>query len=236
MPQEIDFLIIHCGMLEPARILIRPMTTPFMKIAKLHVVCGCMSSGKSSELARLLRRAAYAKIPVYAFKPGTDTRDGAAVRSRDGHTHEARAIGRAFEALAIVPLNGPGLVGFDEAQFFDDSLVATAEDLLRRGYEVVCAGLDTDFRGEPFGPMAQLLARADDVNKLTAVCVRCGDRQATRSQRLINGEPAPYDAPTVLVGGEECYEARCRSCHEEPDLVHCAVFSCKEKPRDDYGV
>ena len=186
------------------------------KTGTLHVVCGCMSSGKSSELARLLRRATIAKIPVFAFKPATDTRDGMEVRSRDGQTHEARAVSRAADALAVVPLEGPGLVGFDEAQFFDEGLVAVVDALLRRGHEVVCAGLDTDFRGEPFGVMPQLLARADDVKKLSAVCVRCGDRQATRSQRLINGLPAPYGAPTILVGGEDAYEARCRSCHEVP--------------------
>lgn len=175
-----------------------------------------MSSGKSSELTRLLRRATFAKIPVFAFKPIVDTRDGIEVRSRDGQTHAAVAIGRAHEVLALVPMESPGLVGFDESQFFDENIVGVIEALLSRGYEVVCAGLDTDFRGEPFGAMPALLAHADEVTKLTAVCVRCGDLNATRSQRLVNGQPAPYDAPTVLVGGEECYEARCRSCHEVP--------------------
>ncbi len=178
-----------------------------------------MSSGKSSELTRLLRRATLAKIPVFAFKPAVDTRDGVEVRSRDGQTYAAQAIVQALDALTLVPMRGPGLIGFDEAQFFDDGIVDVVNALLARGHEVVCAGLDTDFRGEPFGAMPELLARADEVTKLTAVCVRCGDLKATRSQRLINGHPALYDAPTVLVGGEDCYEARCRSCHDVPHAV-----------------
>jgi thymidine kinase len=190
-----------------------------MKSGKLHVVCGCMSSGKSTELTRQLRRATIAKVPVFAFKPLTDTRDGVEVRSRDGQTYAARAIGQACDALAIVPMQGPGLVGFDEAQFFDEGIIGVVDVLLKRGHEVVCAGLDTDFRGEPFGSMPGLLARADEVKKLTAVCMRCNDLNATRSQRLIDGHPAPYDAPTVQVGGEECYEARCRSCHEVPHAI-----------------
>ncbi len=175
-----------------------------------------MSSGKSSELARLLRRASFAKIPVFAFKPLLDTRDGVEVRSRDGQTHAAIAIAKALDALEIAPRQGPGLVGFDEVQFFDEGIVIAVDALLARGHEVVCAGLDTDFRGEPFGAMADLLARADDVTKLTAVCVKCGDMKATRSQRLIAGLPAPYDAPTIQVGGDEAYEARCRTCHDVP--------------------
>jgi len=175
-----------------------------------------MFSGKSGELARLLRRADFAKIPVHAFKPKVDARDAAAVRSRDGDTRDAFVVAYAFEMLSAVPLAGPGIVGIDEAQFFSEDLVDVVGELLRRGHEVVCAGLDTDFRGEPFGPMPMLLAVADEVTKLTAVCVRCGDRRATRSQRLIDGAPAPYDAQTVLVGDREAYEARCRSCHEVP--------------------
>lgn len=195
------------------------MMTTTKKSGKLHVVCGCVSSGKSSELTRLLRRATFAKIPVFAFKPAVDTRDGVEVRSRDGQTYAAVMIDRAHEALTLVPMRGPGLVGFDEAQFFDDGIVDVVEALLARGHEVVCSGLDTDFRGEPFGVMPLLLARADEVTKLTAVCVRCGDLNATRSQRLTDGLPALYNAPTIQVGGDECYEARCRSCHEVPHEV-----------------
>ncbi len=198
------------------------MTPTSIKVGKLHVVCGCMSSGKSSELARLLRRATIAKIPVFAFKPMADTRDGQAVRSRDGQTHDAWAIGCALDAIMFVPSRGPGLVGFDETQFFDGRIIGLVDEFLRRGHDVICAGLDTDFRGEPFGPMPQLLARADEVTKLTAVCVRCYERNATRSQRLIDGQPAPYDAPVVQVGGEETYEARCRSCHEVPHAITTA--------------
>lgn len=187
-----------------------------MKAGTLHVVSGCMFSGKSGELARLLRRADFAKIPVYAFKPALDSRDRGAVRSRDGLSREAVAVSAPFEILIAVQLARPSLVGIDEAQFFPDEIVPVVDDLLRRGHEVICAGLDTDFRGAPFGAMPRLLALADEVTKLSAVCVRCGDRRATRSQRLIDGAPAPYDAPTVLVGNHEAYEARCRTCHEVP--------------------
>ena len=190
-----------------------------MKAGSLHVVCGCMFSGKSAELTRLLRRASFANIRVFAFKPKVDTRASNVVRSRDGQAHEALTVDRAEEILAAVPDVGPGLVGIDEAQFFSPAIVGVVETLLQRGYEVVCAGLDTDFRGEPFGSMPQLLAIADDVTKLKAVCMKCLDLNATRSQ-LRPGVAAPSsDEPLVLIGDQESYEARCRSCHVPPDPV-----------------
>lgn len=105
------------------------------------------------------------------------------------------------------------VVAIEEAQFFDDGLVEVCNTLADRGLQVIASGLDMDFRGEPFGPMPTLLAEADEVVKLRAICACCG-RDASRSQRLIDGEPAPASAPTILVGTQESYEARCRHYHE----------------------
>ncbi len=181
----------------------------------LEGITGCMSCGKSEELMRRLRRAAIAKQSVLLFKPSLDNRtDETTVASRDGKRYDAIAVDRPSEVLERVN-GGCQVVGFDEVQFFGPELLPVIDRLLERGTRVIVSGLDTDFRGEPFGIVPQLLALADDVTKFTAVCMRCG-KPATRSQRLIDGQPAKYDAPTILVGGDESYEARCRSCHYVP--------------------
>lgn len=174
-----------------------------------------MSSGKSSELARLLRRKRIAnRAPVYAFKPATDTRDGESIRSRDGITYDAVVVDTPEELLDRV--EAIGVIGLDEAQFFPPGIVPVVETLVRLGHEVICAGLDTDSFGKPFGAMPHLLAIADTVTKLTAVCKRCG-AEATRSQLLVDApEEIAYGAPMIKVGGEEAYEARCRTCHVVP--------------------
>jgi len=183
-----------------------------MKKGVLEAIVGCMSCGKSEELIRRVKRAIIAKQSVIVFKPALDNRtDEVTIASRDGKRCDAIAIDRPSEILER--LNGDHqVVGFDEVQFFGPELLPVVNALLERGTRVIVSGLDTDFRGEPFGIVPQLLALADSVTKLTAVCMRCGGI-ATRSQRLINGQPAPYDAPTILVGGDEAYEARCRDCH-----------------------
>ena len=175
----------------------------------LEVVCGPMFSGKSDEFLRRLRRAEIAGKRTSIFQPRVDTRHVGEVVSHDGIRRPAIAIYAPAELLAQA--RESEVVGVDEAQFLDDSLPGVVEQLVVEGKRVVVAGLDRDFRGEPFGPMPALLAQAEMVDKLQAVCQVCG-RQATLTQRLLNGEPAPFSDATVVVGGHERYEARCRAC------------------------
>lgn len=177
-----------------------------------------MFSGKTEELIRRVRRALYARRRVQVFKHALDTRaDDTSIRSHNGILHEAMAVSESAEILERLDPS-TDVVAIEEAQFFDEGIVEVCDRLADSGHDVVAAGLDMDFRGEPFGPMPILLARADEVVKLRAICARCG-RDASRSQRLIDGRPAPATAPTILVGAEESYEARCRYCHEVPEEV-----------------
>ncbi|WP_448590377.1 thymidine kinase [Thermoflexus hugenholtzii] len=181
----------------------------------VEVISGCMFSGKTEELIRRLRRAQIARQQVQVFKPLIDTRYGLErVRSHNGLDIEAIPVPHA---RAILDHLQPGttVVGIDEAQFFDWEIADVVQALAEQGIRVIVAGLDMDFRGEPFGPMPLLMAQADQVDKLHAICVVCG-APATRTQRLINGRPARYDDPVILVGGSETYEARCRRCHVVP--------------------
>ncbi len=184
-----------------------------MKKGTLEVIVGCMSSGKSEELIRRLRRAEIAKLRVALFKPRKDTRtDESTVASRDGRKYPAMAVTDPGEILAWVDRESfTGVVAIDEAQFFDPSILRVAEGLVDRGLRVIAAGLDTDFRGRPFEPVPQLMAVADSVTKLTAVCVCCG-AVAVRSQI----KAAPPEGEHIQVGGDELYEARCRDCHRAP--------------------
>jgi thymidine kinase len=182
----------------------------------IEVVCGVMFSGKSEELIRRVRRAIIAKRAVQVFKSHLDERYAGIyhISSHDGRSVEAIPVDSAAQiAQRIDP--GTQVVAIDEAQFLDGGIVSLATTLAERGMRVVLAGTDTDFRGEPFGPMPQLLAVAEVVDKLHAICVVCGN-PASRNQRLIEGKPARYDSPVIMVGGQESYEARCRSCHKVP--------------------
>ncbi|HEY2848419.1 MAG TPA: thymidine kinase [Gemmatimonadaceae bacterium] len=179
----------------------------------IEVIAGVMFSGKSEELIRRVRRSLIAKKRVQVFKSHLDDRYGGvfAVGSHDGQTIQAVPVDSSEQiALRIDPL--AQVVAVDEVQFLDSGIVALAGSLANRGRRVILAGTDTDFRGEPFGPMPQLMCVAEVVDKLHAICVLCG-APATRNQRLIDGKPARYDSPQVMVGGAEAYEARCRSCH-----------------------
>lgn len=177
----------------------------------VEVIAGPMFSGKSEELIRRVTRALIAKQAVQVFKPVIDDRyDALAVASHMGRTLSALPV-PDVAALEAALDEGTQVVAVDEAQFFEVGLIDLVDRLADRGKRVILAGLDLDFRGEPFGPMAELLARAEVVEKLTAIC-RCG-RAATRTQRLIAGQPAHADDPVVLVGAAESYEPRCRSCH-----------------------
>ncbi len=179
----------------------------------VEVITGPMFSGKTEELIRRLRRAVIARQKVQVFKPALDHRYGLQrVASHSGASFEAVAVEKARDILQEVAPDTT-VVAIDEVQFFDETIVEVVQHLAEQGRRVILSGLDTDFRGEPFGPMPQLLAQADQVDKLHAICLVCGG-PATRTQRLINGKPARYDDPVILVGAEELYEPRCRLHHE----------------------
>jgi thymidine kinase len=182
----------------------------------IEVICGVMFSGKSEELIRRVRRAIIARRNVQVFKSHLDERYAGIYRisSHDGRSVEAIPVDSASQIAQQIERTTQ-VVAVDEAQFLDAGVIALATALAERGVRVIVAGTDTDFRGEPFGPMPHLLAVAEVVDKLHAICVRCGN-PASRNQRLIEGKPARYDSPVIMVGGQESYEARCRRCHEVP--------------------
>ncbi len=182
---------------------------------RIEVICGSMFCGKSEELIRRSRRAVIAKQELQVFKPSIDDRYSVLhVTSHSGQNIEALAISRAHEIFDNLS-NTTTVVAVDEVQFFDPEIVGVAQELAARGIRVILAGLDMDFRGEPFGPIPQLLSIAEDVTKLHAICVVCGE-DACRTQRLVNGEPARYHDPIIMVGAQEAYEARCRKHHQVP--------------------
>ena len=182
----------------------------------IEVVAGVMFSGKSEELLRRVRRASIARKRVQLFKSHLDNRYAGlfAVSSHDGRSAEAIPVDTS-EQIAVRLDPAAQVVAIDEAQFLDHGIVRLATALAERGRRVILAGTDTDFRGEPFGAMPALLAVAEVVDKLHAICVLCGG-PASRNQRLIAGRPAPYDSPTIMVGAADSYEARCRACHVVP--------------------
>jgi thymidine kinase len=172
-----------------------------------------MFSGKTEELIRRLRRAVIARQKVQVFKPGIDTRyDEQKVTSHNGMDFEARPVTSPADILKDLD-DDTTVIAIDEVQFFEPDVIGVCEALADQGKRVICAGLDTDFRGVPFGPIPDLLARAEHVDKLHAICIVCGE-EASRTQRLIDGIPAAFDDPVVLVGASEVYEARCREHHQ----------------------
>lgn len=187
----------------------------------LHVIAGCMSSGKSDELFRLLRRAEIARRRVLLVRPDIDTRtppEFAESRSKARYPSRVVPTSDPWNILALARESDADLVGIDEGEFFAPEIVDVVEAIRRSGRHVIVTGLNLDFAGRPFGPMPELLARADAVTMLTAICVICGET-ATRTQRLVNGRPAALDDPLVVIGGLddhaiEAYEARCNRHHE----------------------
>jgi thymidine kinase len=185
----------------------------------IEVICGSMFSGKTEELIRRLRRAKIAKQEIQVFKPTIDTRYAdREVTSHNGMQIEALPVEDTDQLRQMIASEAT-VIAIDEAQFFDDDVVPLCEELADGGLRVIVAGLDMDFRGEPFGPMPALMARAEQVTKLQAICVECGG-PASRTQRLIDGEPAAYDDPVILVGASEVYEARCRGCHKVEEAAN----------------
>ncbi|MWG33621.1 thymidine kinase [Halomarina oriensis] len=181
----------------------------------VEVITGCMFSGKTEELLRRLRRAEIADQSVAVFTPALDDRYGkTTIGSHSGHRWEAHVVENEGESVWTIAeeLNGEEVVAVDEANFFDDTLTDVCEHLADDGRRVIVSGLDQTFRAEPFDPVPQLVALAEYVDKLQAICTVCGE-PATRNQRLVDGDPAHADDPTIVVGAEESYEARCRNCH-----------------------
>jgi len=181
----------------------------------IEVVCGSMFSGKTDELIRRLIRATIAKQKVQVFKPAIDVRYAVEkVTSHAGANYDATPVEKAADIRQRIEKDTT-VVAMDEAQFFDPEIVEVAQELAARNVRVIVAGLDMDFRGEPFGPMPILMSKAEKVDKLHAICMVCGN-EASRTQRLVNGKPARYDDPVVIVGASELYEARCREHHQIP--------------------
>lgn len=188
---------------------------PVREASWLEVITGSMFSGKSEELIRRVKRAAIAKQNVIVFKPAIDHRYGVEkVAAHNGTSVDCIPVDGAEDILNHVD-DQVHVVAIDEVQFFSDEIIEVCQKLVNLGKRVIVAGLDQDFRGEPFGPVPILMALAEQVTKLNAICVVCG-RFASRTQRLIDGQPARYDDPIILIGATENYEARCNRCHEVP--------------------
>jgi thymidine kinase len=185
------------------------------KVGSLEVITGSMFCGKTEELIRRLRRARIAKQQVQVFKPAVDSRyNHQKVTSHSGIDVDAIPV-ESSQAILDLLDQKTTVVGIDEVQFFDDDIINVVEKLAEQGVRVIITGLDMNFRGEPFGCMPHLMARAERVEKLQAICMVCGE-EASRTQRLVDGNPAYYDDPIVVVGAQEMYEARCRQHHEVP--------------------
>lgn len=195
----------------------------------IELICGSMFSGKSEELIRRIKRATYGNLTVRVFKPAIDKRyHEESVVSHNGTTILARPVATASEIIDHID-ETIDVIGIDEIQFFDQAIVDIVDELANKGYRVIVAGLDTDFRGEPFGVMPELMTKSEIVTKLNAICPHCGS-PASRTQRLIDGKPASYDDPIILVGASESYEPRCRHCHDVPNrpVKHKIESTCQK--------
>lgn len=185
------------------------------RLGWIEVICGPMFAGKSEELIRRIKRLEYAKKKVVVFKPTIDDRYSAdEVVSHNKRKTKCYNLSHSDEVMRYIT-DDVYAVAFDEVQFMDEGIVQVIDRLAEMGKRVICAGLDNDFRGEPFSIMPQLLCKAEYVSKLTAICTCCG-ANATRTQRIVNGKPAFYEDPILIIGASETYEPRCRHCHQVP--------------------
>ena len=179
-----------------------------------------MSCGKTEELLRRLRRASIAGKKIKVFSPAIDTRVLAdCIESRVGTRKEAIKVKTALEILDNIRPDDE-LIAIDELQFFDSNIIHVIRTLMAKGLKIIGAGLELDFKEEPFGCMPQLLCYADKVDKLTAICMKCGSEFGVRTQRLIDGVPADINSPLIMIGGDETYEARCIHCYEINNEYH----------------
>ncbi len=185
------------------------------KIGRLEVICGPMFSGKSEELIRRMRRAKIAQQSVVAFKNRLDNQHDHAIEyviSHNGTKISAQPTETVQEILLIAEQENAQVICIDNVHFFSQKIIPTICTLLAKGKQVIVAGLDLDFRGIPFGPIPTLLALANQITKLHAICSQCGN-EGNFTQRFINGKPALYDDPVLLIGAQETYQARCRRCY-----------------------
>ena len=185
-----------------------------------EIITGPMSCGKTEELLRRIRRCIIAKKKVKVISPEIDTREkGDYIKSRNGLWLDAIKVKHAIQIMSFVKPEDE-IIAIDELQFFDSNIVKVISRLMSEGKRVIGTGLELDFKAEPFGSMPELMCLATKVDKLHAVCMKCGCDHATRTQRLINGEPADKNSPLIMIGGDETYEARCVKCYELPDIQH----------------
>lgn len=195
----------------------------------LEVICGSMFSGKTDELIRQIVRAQFAQLNTIIFKHCLDDRKTIEyIHSHNGKKLKAIAIENPQSILELV-FEEVDVIGIDEIQFFDQNIINVVIDLIEKGKRIIVAGLDLDFRGNPFGSVPALLAIADSVTKLCAVCVQCGD-EAHFSQRLVNGKPASYEDQLIMAGAEEHYQARCRNCYEIDKAPIFKTSTLNERP------
>ncbi len=182
-----------------------------------ELITGPMSCGKTEELLRRIRRCIIAKKKVIVISPDVDTRaKGDYIESRNGLWLDAVKVKHSIQILSVV--KDAQVVAIDELQFFDSNIVKVVNQLMSEGKKVIGTGLELDFKAEPFGSMPELMCIATKIDKLHAVCMKCGCEHATRTQRLIDGCPADKSSPLIMIGGDETYEARCVKCYELPDV------------------
>ncbi len=185
-----------------------------------ELITGPMSCGKTEELLRRIRRSIIAKRKVKVISPDIDTRaKGDYIESRNGLWLDAIKVKHAIQIMSVVKPEDE-VIAIDELQFFDSNIVKVITKLMNEGKKVIGTGLELDFKAEPFGSMPELMCIATKVDKLHAVCMKCGAENATRTQRLIDGKPADKNSPLIMIGGDETYEARCIKCYELPDAEH----------------
>ncbi len=183
-----------------------------------ELITGPMSCGKTEELLRRIRRAIIAKKKVKVISPDVDTRSkGDYIESRNGLCLDAIKVKHSIQIMSVIKPEDD-VVAIDELQFFDENIVKVISKLMNDGKKIIGTGLELDFKAEPFGYMPELMCIATKVDKLYAVCMKCGAENATRTQRLIDGKPADKNSPLIMIGGDETYEARCIKCYELPDL------------------
>lgn len=184
-----------------------------------ELITGPMSCGKTEELLRRIRRCIIAKKKVKVISPDIDTRtNGDYIESRNGLWLDAVKVKHSIQILTEA--RNVEVVAIDELQFFDSNIVPVITQLMNEGKKVIGTGLELDFKAQPFGCMPELMCIATKVDKLHAVCMKCGCEDATRTQRLIDGKPADKNSPLIMIGGDETYEARCIKCYELPDEKH----------------
>ena len=183
-----------------------------------ELITGPMSCGKTEELLRRIRRCLIAKKNVKIFSPELDTREAEnCIKSRNGLSLTAIKVKNAIQIMTFVKPNDE-VIAIDELQFFDSNIVKVISELMKDGKRIIGSGLELDFKAEPFGHMPELMCIATRIDKLHAVCMKCGSDHATRTQRLIDGKPADKNSPLIMIGGDEAYEARCIKCYELPDI------------------